>query len=114
MKSLERHKNIIASLIFTLALIGAAQAQEVQLLWSDTHNEVLARHNASLYTPVEQPANWIHESFRRGEAQQAIQKLYPSDRKVVRPITVESRSADQATVEEMTVDGRSVPLTERW
>lgn len=84
------------------------------MLWSDTHNEVLSRHNATLYTPVEQPANWIHERFRKAEAQQAIQKLYPAGRSVVRPISIEKPVVEQATVEEMTVDGRSVPLLERW
>ena len=103
-----------ALFIALLMSAGIAQAQEVKLLWSDTHNQVLARHNAALYTPVAEPANWVNEKYNIAEAQQAVDKLYPNDRSAVKPIVVEPSRKDQATVDEITINGRKVPLTERW
>lgn len=106
-----KFKALVIALIMSA---GIAQAQDVKLLWSDTHNQVLARHNAALYTPVAEPANWINEKYNIAEAQQAMDTLYPNDRKVVQPIAVTPSQKEQAVVEEMTVNGRKVPLTERW
>lgn len=107
-------KKIKTLFIAILMSAGIAQAQDVKLLWSDTHNRVLAQQNAALYTPVAEPANWVNEKFNIADAQAAVNKLYPNDRSAVKPLVVEPSSKDQAGVEEITINGRKMPLNERW
>lgn len=113
-----RHANknrFLNALTLTFLISTATQAQEVKLLWSDTHDQVLARHNAALYTPVATPPNWVNEKYSISVAQQAMNKLYPTGRKVVKSVSVEgSDDRQQAAAETITIEGHRVPLTESW
>jgi hypothetical protein len=103
---------LITALI--LASGGLASSQEVHFLWTDTHNEVLARHNSALYTTVNDPPAAVDWRFNRFDAQQSMQKLYPRDRVIVQDTEVlNSKAVAEVKPETMVVNGKEV-LLENW
>ncbi len=93
-------KNFITSLCLATLFAAPVAAQEVHVLWSDTHNEVLAEHNAAVYQPVSRTLNGTDWKFQRAEAQRALRKVYPRDRDVVREVKVVGEKDDAQTPEE--------------
>ena len=107
-------RTIATALTLFICYAGSASAQEVHFLWSGEHNEVLAKHNATLYTPTEQPMPAVDWRFNRADAQDAYKKAYPRERRVIQPIRVE-RNVDVAESAPSTMDfnGRQVEI-QNW
>lgn len=106
---------ILPGILLACSLILApTSAQEVRLLWSDTHNEVLDKANANIYTPVVKPQAAIDWQYSIGESQRAFFRRYPKDRKVVQEVEV-VRSNQLAEIEPqtLTIDGLNRKLAER-
>ena len=93
-------KKLFVSIGLLTALALPGMAQEVHVLWSDSHNEVLAEHNAVVYQPVSRTLNGTDWKFQRAEAQRALRKVYPRDRSVVREVKVVGERPKAQTPEE--------------
>lgn len=108
-------RNFLSLIAFVGLAVGSASAQEFNFIWSDTHNEVLARHNAALYTPVNRPSPAVDWSFNRADAQQAWRNAYPEERIIVQRVEV-VRQQELAEVdrepETIDINGREVYLQE--
>lgn len=102
-------KTILSLATAGLLLTAPAAAQEIHLPWSDTHNEVLAKHNAAIYTTPTTPMNWWDVRFSRAEAQLEMKRAFPENRKVVQDIeTVNSNQKFAETEGEMFTEIRGI------
>jgi len=102
-------KTILSLATAGLLLTAPAAAQEIHLPWSDTHNEVLAKHNAAIYTTPTTPMNWWDVRFNRVEAQLEMERAFPENRKVVQEIqTVDSTQKFAENEDEMFTDIRGL------
>lgn len=103
----------MSQLLLLTALTATAPAQEVKLLWSDAHNEVLDKQSATIVTPVATPANAIDWQYSIGESQRAFYDVYPKDRPVIKPIeVVRDRNVAELEPKTMEIDGRPVVIKE--
>ena len=98
--SMRNFKKFISTLGLAVLISMPVAAQEVHVLWSDSHNEVLAEHNAAVYQPVSRTLNGTDWKFQRAEAQRTLRKVYPRDRNVVREVKVVGEKNDTETPEE--------------
>lgn len=114
MKTKKAITGILVSLI--LATAGSVSAQEFRFLWSDAHDEVLAKHNAVLYTPTEQPLNYVDWRYSTIESQAALNRVYPRDRQVVTTLQVvpsDTTLAESDKKSTLNVNGEEITV-DRW